>query len=464
MTIEQLWQLPFDEFNEWRRKNDLLQLFQHFQTALPEFNQWLTSNSLSIDTILETDQPGKFFYYENEVIAIKNDEVGSHSYYFIPIVNAKHRKTVLEGLNEGEYYFFMPYFKWLKDRKNNNLANEDFDSFRFTLYSNSHPQMSRATINTGYRLLKMGGTNITGWGSFILRNLDFCDVDFLTIDGDFELSRGSEVFYSTFRNLAAINSDGSFRTFYSCHFERMEMQNSKLYGFEFYNCDLFQVYIESCRLTDLLLENCAVSLFNFKDTEIVNEIQYTPPKKSWFSGQQDLFNSVAAFYKTLRVAYQANGLRTEASKSYYSERLFELKGLWAESSLWSSLKSYSVKYHAYSISRISYKLMLLLKFISYGLSYLLWGFGEKLGRIILSTIVIIGVYSIIYYFSDLDKVNGNLINSLYFSIVTFTTLGFGDITPLNSSAILKILVASEALLGAFAIGLFVAGFSNKSRY
>lgn len=464
MTIEELWELPFEQFNEWRRKNDLLQLFEHFRTTLPMFDEWLTDNQLTIDKILETDQPGKFFYFQNEVIAIKNIEIGFFPYSFEPIYNERSKKIILEGLNEGDYYFFTPYFKWLKDKENNNFTKKPFNSFRFTLYSNSHPQQSRATINTGFQILKMGGITIPGWGYFILRNLDFCDLDFLSIDGEFEMSKGSEVFYSTFRNLVATNSDGSFREFYGCHFEKIEVQNSKLYGFEFYYCDLFQVNFGSCRLTNLVLDNCALSLFNFKDTDIINEVQYIPPAESWFSGKEDLYKSIADFYKTLRVVYQANGLRTEASRSYYSERFFELRHIWAESSLWNSLCNYSRKYHTYTFSRIGYHLRLVVKFFSYALSYLIWGFGEKLSRIILSTMVIISFYSIIYYFSDLDKVNGNLVNSVYFSAVTFTTLGFGDITPLDDSNLLKLLVASEALLGAFIIGLFVAGFSNKSRY
>jgi hypothetical protein len=49
--------------------------------------------------------------------------------------------------------------------------------------------------------------------------------------------------------------------------------------------------------------------------------------------------------------------------------------------------------------------------------------------------------------------------------VTFTTLGFGDISPLNCGGTLyKFLVAFEALMGAFCMGLIVAGFANKSRY
>ena len=45
------------------------------------------------------------------------------------------------------------------------------------------------------------------------------------------------------------------------------------------------------------------------------------------------------------------------------------------------------------------------------------------------------------------------LDQLYFSIVTFTTLGFGDFTPCAA----RLVAASEALLGTLHLGLFVGG-------
>ncbi|NUM36348.1 MAG: two pore domain potassium channel family protein [Candidatus Brocadiae bacterium] len=52
--------------------------------------------------------------------------------------------------------------------------------------------------------------------------------------------------------------------------------------------------------------------------------------------------------------------------------------------------------------------------------------------------------------------------ALYFSAVTFTTLGYGDVKPLwNSSPLLKLLVASEALLGPIMTALFLVATSRR---
>ena len=46
-------------------------------------------------------------------------------------------------------------------------------------------------------------------------------------------------------------------------------------------------------------------------------------------------------------------------------------------------------------------------------------------------------------------------NFVYYSIVTLTTLGYGDITPLSASA--KALAAMEALVGQICLTVIIAG-------
>ncbi|WP_406541645.1 potassium channel family protein [Clostridium ljungdahlii] len=72
-------------------------------------------------------------------------------------------------------------------------------------------------------------------------------------------------------------------------------------------------------------------------------------------------------------------------------------------------------------------------------------------------------YSCIY-FSNKCSLNTvkNYSDSLYFSVITFSTLGYGDILPQTSR--LRLICGSEALLGIMCTGMFVAGFANKSKY
>ena len=69
--------------------------------------------------------------------------------------------------------------------------------------------------------------------------------------------------------------------------------------------------------------------------------------------------------------------------------------------------------------------------------------------------VVILIYAIIYSVIP-DSLNKPLsfIESLYFSIVTITTLGYGDILPKTKTSMM--IVSSEALTGVLLIGLFIS--------
>ncbi|GAA6134043.1 ion channel [Oceaniserpentilla sp. 4NH20-0058] len=101
------------------------------------------------------------------------------------------------------------------------------------------------------------------------------------------------------------------------------------------------------------------------------------------------------------------------------------------------------------------------------------GYGERPLRVIGFSLCVIVMFSLIYWWFGIADA-GNLIsyqstssiseniysflNSLYFSVVTFTTLGYGDLVPIGIS---RLFSAVEAFLGSFTIALFVVVFVKK---
>lgn len=73
---------------------------------------------------------------------------------------------------------------------------------------------------------------------------------------------------------------------------------------------------------------------------------------------------------------------------------------------------------------------------------------------------LIVVFGIVYWqFSIfLDVTVGNIVEGLYFSVVTMTTLGFGDISP--KSDIGRIVVSLQALSGVTLLGFFLNALSH----
>ncbi|MGY3918295.1 ion channel [Aeromonas eucrenophila] len=101
------------------------------------------------------------------------------------------------------------------------------------------------------------------------------------------------------------------------------------------------------------------------------------------------------------------------------------------------------------------------------------GYGEAPMRVVLFSLLLILICSIFYFFFGLSF-NGNhliyrpeasleknaifLLECLYYSVVTFTTLGYGDFTPIGLS---RIFAAFEAFTGSFTLALFVVVFVKK---
>lgn len=76
-------------------------------------------------------------------------------------------------------------------------------------------------------------------------------------------------------------------------------------------------------------------------------------------------------------------------------------------------------------------------------------------------ILTIPIFAIFYYcFTELSQFE--FTDSLYFSVVTITTLGYGDITP--QIDITKFLASSEAILGIVLVGLFLNSLSHRISY
>lgn len=100
----------------------------------------------------------------------------------------------------------------------------------------------------------------------------------------------------------------------------------------------------------------------------------------------------------------------------------------------------------------------------------LCGYGEKPSQVIKSSLVIIFVFAVIYYFFstitpfpifEMERpFRPGFFSSLYFSVVTFTTLGYGDLRP-KPILQARIPCMIEAFTGAFMIALFVLVFAKK---
>jgi len=92
-------------------------------------------------------------------------------------------------------------------------------------------------------------------------------------------------------------------------------------------------------------------------------------------------------------------------------------------------------------------------------------YGESAGRVLGSGAFIIAVCGFTYYVFDLiEQANSEssvtLFESLYFSAMTFTTLGYGDFAPSNSAG--QVLAVAETSLGVIILAIVVFVFGRRA--
>jgi uncharacterized protein YjbI with pentapeptide repeats len=130
------------------------------------------------------------------------------------------------------------------------------------------------------------------------------------------------------------------------------------------------------------------------------------------------------------------------------------------------------------------------KWITSAFSNMIYGYGEKPWNVIKTAVAIILIFALSFSFIGLGNpeiielkgtaihqnsgkvvdltskgfLKNNLIrnfpDSLYFSLITFTTLGYGDFRPLEGIG--RILAGSEAFIGAIMMALFVYTFARRT--
>jgi len=149
------------------------------------------------------------------------------------------------------------------------------------------------------------------------------------------------------------------------------------------------------------------------------------------------FKELETIYRNLKQNMQRQGNYTKAGKFYYREMEMKRKG--------TENKGKRIWFELYN---------------------LLAGYGEKPERTAISALVTILAFAFVYwsigclrYPDNIHTALGKAASSIYFSFVTFTTLGLGDIHPSNNLG--RSLVCCEAVIGAFLIALFVVVFARK---
>lgn len=441
-----LWSMADDQFNEWRQVNDYPRIIQSCKDNLDCFEDWMNDQKVD-DQILIKYSPSAFLkedetLYVYTLIGNDNKEIMTQEYRKYEVGE---QKNIHYSVKERADYLTYPFWYKKKFKK-----RADLPSLR--------ERTGRSTVlSTGLELLDLG--NCTVNGLFIKdRKLDFVNLSDLSLI-NCNTNHLAKLWFCVAINLSV---QGGF-TFVSAYKSDFSIgpspQKNSLNLSDGYYQDW---HFDDCELR-LVATNSTLRRWKFKGDEFYATLTNTDLNESVFETLPIKYptemNRAKRFHATVKLLYSQLGKKYEASKHYYLEKTFERK------SFLHVKENYRDEYYRDTSDYGKAKAIIKYRwfYLESWINNIVWGYGEKPIRPLIISILIIFLCALCYclFTSKCSQTHLDFWKSLYYSLVTFTTLGYGDITQPDIS--FKVLSGFEALAGMTFWALVISGYTNKAK-
>jgi len=259
---------------------------------------------------------------------------------------------------------------------------------------------------------------------------------------------GVQLQYADMKNAKLVNADLS-----NANLTRADFSGASLYGVNLEGANLFKTNLEGTNLKAANLKNCNMLGADFTncklnnvdwgdDNKVINEIE---AENAIVSGDtnaaKEKYKEAEDIYRALKMSMQAQTLGEDVGKVFIREMIVKRKQM-----------------PKFSPIRVMSKI-----------AHISTGYGEKISNIFYSIISVIIICALLYGINGVDYQNrilgffandvqeygywrtfGNL---FYFSVVVFSTVGFGEITPLG--LLNKSVMIVEGLIGGIIVSIVV---------
>ncbi len=273
-----------------------------------------------------------------------------------------------------------------------------------------------------------------------------------------------------FSKMNLAGSSFSQAHFSKCHFIGTDLSGSDMIGTHFHLCDFVGSDLRSAYLTRAQFSHSWLSHCDLRGAVLVEalfrETDFTGSLLSWTI----LLNADMRTAKNLRKGnfedpdHKARATVNEknalvAFESYRTLRHYFSDQGFHEDASWASYRGLTMERNHFFETKD-------LRFFPSLLMDLLSGYTEKPHRVILASLVTVFLFASLYFFLRVPQQAStagpvSFLNSLYFSFITFTTVGYGDFVP-RPGALFQLLTCAEAFSGPFMAGLYI--FTLTRRY
>lgn len=311
------------------------------------------------------------------------------------------------------------------------------------------------------------------------------------------------------------NKNIDYNKFVNCHFNNIKFENCTFLGNTFNNCVFNNISFSHCNFYDeeenimtlfennCRLENCNFYKSNMKNT-IFNLVKFSKVKFVLTSLRNSILsNSIIdeivivdcdlKSMKTVKTDINILDFEDEFTSKVDENTFFDLlklsnrelnnyKNLFRAykniSSVFEKNRLFSFSGEYYYLAKCAERKTLKgFEKIKSTIFYYICGYGERPTFALISSMEIVLIFSIIYMFSGLcinERIihyNLNIlfylprklmyvdfIDCFYFSLVTFTSVGYGDIFPIGYSVLFSCI---EMILGVTMVGVWTATLARK---
>tara|TARA_B000000475_G_scaffold114533_1_gene92725 strand:- start:204 stop:1100 length:897 start_codon:yes stop_codon:yes gene_type:complete len=262
-------------------------------------------------------------------------------------------------------------------------------------------------------------------------------------------------FYLSNANLEKINLvDAKME---QANLSRANLRNASMYGINLKGTNLFKADFENANLNNSDLRNCNLLGANLsntklknvnwgKDYKVINEIE---AEKAYDNGDietaKEKYKEAEDIYRAIKISMQSQTLGIETGEFFIREMVSRRK-----------------QFDKFSGARIGSKII-----------QITTGYGEKLGNIAFTIIGIIiacmflyGIEGVSYqdkilgFFSDDFSLLSTIGNLFYFSVVVYSTVGFGEMVPIGPIG--KSVMIFEGIIGGLVLAILIIALYKKS--